>query len=335
LEHGREDPAKVGFLWVSALPDELVMRSISLEDLDEFAGGKVHGHRASDPAVPLGVSLRHDWARVAELPFNPPTDTFGRKRVRDDYTLLMLLQLGLRDLRVPAADLLGAEKRLRFKELSSLGFRFTCFLEPNPSARLLDALAAEGEGIDTLECIVPGTDRTALERLVPLAGRHGFSLSMGPLLSPEFIEGKTAHKVRYGFDVACDGSAKAAALGLAGLPGRKGLVFSAPMAEFGAAEAQAVADFAARTGIEPTILLERTAPDMVALDDDKVLPLRVADMLALARAHPALRLLLDSFMSIDRGYHVRSGLVDRTFNLTPAGRVVRAANTVLEASGNA
>jgi len=334
-EHGREDPAKLGFFWVEALPDELVVRLVSLEDLDEFSTGQVQGYRRREAPVPLGVNLRHDWAKVAELPFNPPTDTFWRKRVRDDYTLDALLRLGLRDLRIPATDLLDAEKRQRFEELSWLGFRFTLFLAPSWPRRLLEVLDAHGPGIDTLECIVRGTGTVAFEPLLPLAGRHGFALALGPLLAPDFIEAKTAHQVRYGFSVACDASARTAAAALSHLPGRRGMVFSVPMNEFGAEEAQTVAAYAAGVGIEPTVLLERAAPDMVALDDDRVLPQRVAGILALARAHPDLRLVLDSFMSVDRGYHVRSGLVDRRFNLTAAGKVLRAANSFVESISHA
>ena len=47
--------------------------------------------------------------------------------------------------------------------------------------------------------------------------------------------------------------------------------------------------------------------------------------LALARRHPLVELLLDTFMDIDRGYFVRHGLVDRRSNWRPAGSALARA----------
>lgn len=332
-DYGREDPAKLGFLWVSAFDDELVVRMVSLDEVEEFgATGRLHGHPRVDPRLPLGVNLRHNWAKITELPFNPPTDPFCRKRVRDDYTFEALLRTGFRDLRIPAADLSDPDKCHRFEELTELGFRFTVFLMPGNTPPLATVLERYAAGIDTIECIIPDSDDAeALQMLGPLAERHGVALSFGLLFAPESTTAETTPKVRYGFDVSCGKEARAFARKIGRTPGRKGLVFSAPLSTFGPEQAKTVSAFARETGIEPTVLLERTARDTVALDDDRVLPQRVAALLEIARTHEDLRLVLDTFMSFDRGYHARAGIIDRRLNLTPAGKVLQAANAVVGA----
>jgi hypothetical protein len=48
----------------------------------------------------------------------------------------------------------------------------------------------------------------------------------------------------------------------------------------------------------------------------------VEEALQQARRHPEVALLLDTFMDIDRGYYVRSGLIDRSGNWRAAGQLL-------------
>lgn len=56
--------------------------------------------------------------------------------------------------------------------------------------------------------------------------------------------------------------------------------------------------------------------------DDAANQALVEEALQLATRHPEVTLLLDTFMDIDRGYYVRTGLIDRSGNWRAAGRVV-------------
>lgn len=326
-EFGREDPAKTGFFWVDVGTDGLQVRMIATRDLNEFADGWMPGDTGARARLPIGVTLRHDWARVIELPVNPPVAPFLRRRYRDDDTLRALIETGIRDLRLPAADMLYAQRRQRMAEARDLGFRLTGFSLGPPDAGLIAAMDRHGAHLDALELATPpGELESHLAETADLCRRHDLDLWVGPLLTPGRTDPKATHKVRHGFDRADAPEVEAVAKSLSatGLPG--GLVFSLPMAGFDAAQAEQLDRLAQSISLTPVVLLDRLAPDTVALTDDKVLPERIAAMLELGRAHPRLRLILDTLMEFDRGYHARGGLIDRRMTLTPAGRVLRDAH---------
>ena len=61
-----------------------------------------------------------------------------------------------------------------------------------------------------------------------------------------------------------------------------------------------------------------------AFVDDAANAWRTAISVISAAASPGLNIILDTFTDADRGYFVRTGLVDRRYNPRPAGRVVSA-----------
>ena len=52
---------------------------------------------------------------------------FDRKVVRNDYPLLALWEMGVRNLRIPLTDMVDSNRRKRLIELARLGFKFTLF----------------------------------------------------------------------------------------------------------------------------------------------------------------------------------------------------------------
>ncbi len=58
-------------------------------------------HSKGPGRAPLGVDLRHPWAEWVDIPYSGAVDEFTRKRVRNDYPLLALWEMGLRKLRLP------------------------------------------------------------------------------------------------------------------------------------------------------------------------------------------------------------------------------------------
>jgi hypothetical protein len=56
---------------------------------------------------------------------------------------------------------------------------------------------------------------------------------------------------------------------------------------------------------------------------------RVAEAVLCARWYPHLQFFLDTFQEIDRGYYIRSGLVDRRCNPSLAGNIFRQLHVVL------
>jgi 3',5'-cyclic AMP phosphodiesterase CpdA len=106
-EYGRFDNNKLGFMMVHIDPDGHRIQYIptygATEDNDErpvtIPQSLIPGDRPV-AAAPVGVSLRHSWARPVAKPFDS-LDEFGRKLVRNDYLLKGLWGLNIRKLRVP------------------------------------------------------------------------------------------------------------------------------------------------------------------------------------------------------------------------------------------
>jgi acyl carrier protein phosphodiesterase len=69
------------------------------------------------------------------------------------------------------------------------------------------------------------------------------------------------------------------------------------------------------------------------MDDERNLAF-VKETLVLARRHPRVELLLDTFMDIDRGYFARQGLVDRRCNWRPAGSALARTRAAQVSSMN-
>lgn len=317
-EWGREDPFKVGFLWVTVRPDGLAVDMVAIRDLTAFEEGRLP-LRPDRRSVNLGVTLRHDWAEVIDLPLNPPTGTFSRRRLRDDYTMRMILELGVGEVRVPAADLIAAERRRRAGDLRDLGIAVHAFTDlETDSRRTLDEI--DLREVDTLEIIVPQTaDAPAL------VADFVAGLALPPRVAIGYLEDYEAappayqHAIGYGvLPAAEDFAAMREALPANVAPC---LVAAFPVA---ALEGARIASARAAAGdARVHLLLERQSASTTRAEGDEVYPIHVQRVLACAAAHPAVSFILDTLCGFDRGYHVRTGLVDRTLNPTAAGDVLR------------
>ncbi len=147
----------------------------------------------------LGVNLRHPWCETVDLPFNPPTDAFLRKRARNDYPALALAELGLRDLRVPLADLIDPTVRARVRLLARSGFRFTAFTPGIPDLATVEPLLAD---LETLEVVVTADAiGRAIDCLAPALVAAGIRLQILPLIPParDATERVGRHIIRTGF----------------------------------------------------------------------------------------------------------------------------------------
>ena len=123
-QYGRNDAEKLGFFMVNVYENGHAARLIRTGGEELALGEKMVPlipriktyHAKEIPNAPVGVHLRHPWNEVTELPYNGPMEEFSRKRVRNDYTLLALWELGIRKIRIPISELLEEKTRngLRF-----------------------------------------------------------------------------------------------------------------------------------------------------------------------------------------------------------------------------
>ncbi len=316
-EAGRDDPQKVGFFIIDVHEHGHVVRFIRLPDYDgdDMA---IPGHVKTGPA-PIGVDLRHPWAETTVFPFNPPTDAFLRKRVRNDYSVQALIELGIKDVRVPIEDLETPETRSRMADLSTIGIEFTVFTTDLDGARLNAALGNPPRGLKTLELIglreVLCGQLEAVARLTSTIGCH---LALNEL-RPAAASGSGKHRVDIGQSPA-DLATAEAFLSVFPRAHRSALVFRAQADESDARTVGLVSDFSRSHDINAILHVAWAAEDMSASATDETELIALIDRLWEASAQAQrVTIFLDTFMEFDRSYHVRSGLIDRRCNFTAAG----------------
>jgi hypothetical protein len=263
-------------------------------------------------------------------------DEFHRKRARNDHTLLTLWELGVRDLRVPAADLLEPEVRDRMRAMVAMGHRFTVFIFGMPDARLVSALETHRDLVTAFETVIPWADaNSAIAPLTALRARTGLTVQLSKMetSAEKKTEGsKFSHFISYGFRLA-EGELVDRFLELEGAREAVDVfVFrsgpeSRPWADVAAVKAWAAAR---DVGAVVNIRLASDNPAEYAANDDAT-SLRVAEALAAAHGNEPVAVFLDTYVDLDRGYFPRHGLFDRRYNPRPASFVYRHLQGLLAA----
>jgi len=306
-ENGRNDSAKLGFALLHI----------------QSKGHRVEVVRlARDPLPPpvpspLGIWLRGGWAREVDLPCGD-LDEFSRKIARNDWPLLALDELGIRRVRLPAADL----DHLRTADLEAWGFRFLPFSVGVPTGHDFDRLERRRHAIDAYEVVAyPEQMRETLDGVARC--RVPVALSLYDPGEPD-AHGYFSHFPFQGFRL--DGMAAHA---LPRLPGNVSrLVFRIPP-DVVIAEGIARAERIARdlgTGTVCHVELPRAGEARFQTDDAAVSS-RAGEALKAAVRSPDTLIYLDTFEDKDRGYFPRVGLIDRRSNPRPAVAVLRRLMT--------
>lgn len=304
-EFGRNEAGRLGFFFVHVDDDGHrleVVRTEGATRVREVVPALAPG-RAPPPPCPLGVTLRHAWDAVLDIPCDN-LDPFVRKRARNDLVIQATWDLGVTRLRLPVDDLRRPDTRERLAALHARGQRFVLFHAGPPDAATWALLRAHAGMIDALELILA---RTTLDAVTPPPGvppiwlapigrrdpaRDGVYFSHFPL--PGFVPGDPE---------------------LAALPGW----VARPVYRVGGEVWEGVAG---ATGGVALVELPRGGESREATDDGAV-AWRVAEAFAAARAFPDVPVLLDTFVDHDRGYFPRHGLLDRRSNPRAAFHVLR------------
>jgi hypothetical protein len=243
----------------------------------------------------------------------------------------MLWSAGIRNLRVPVADLLSGRTRERMRALSHHGFRFTVFTLGAPSELIRRALVRHRGVVAAWEVIAAWDDLPPCLPLVREVRELG-----GPRVHLSVLEtsghragrlpagGYYHHVVRHGF-VATELARYRKHLHewITPAGGERladGLVFRIGPAESPATGIRAAQRAAARLGVKAVAHVQLQASDSPASEqrDDVAIASRVAETVAAAHSMRTVEVLLDTFVDQDRGYFVRHGLIDRRHNPRPA-----------------
>ncbi|MGI9334045.1 MAG: metallophosphoesterase family protein, partial [Gammaproteobacteria bacterium] len=332
MEGGRNDAAKLGYFVVHVHERghlcEIVRTygavaqpgSPVSADLDRVAW--VHPRR--NPLDRFGFDMRQGWLETIEIPPSGGLDEFDRKRTRNDYALMALIEMGVPRLRIPARDLIDPDHRARLDECRALGLRFTLFSFGVPAAGLLEAVVGAGGLLDAWE--IAGAFESLPEvagAARPVAEAGGIALYLSKLRSKDEMERggeKYYHMINHGFTPDDAGQIER----LGAIPGVAGAVFRVagemqPWAVARAAFAQCRA-----SGLRASlhVRLSRGNPGSSQADEHWVTS-RAAQALFAAAAHDDMHAYLDTFADVDRGYFMRQGVVDRLYNPRPASHVLR------------
>lgn len=342
-ENGRDDAEKLGFAIVDVHTDGHVvhyLRSNGAELEATEAEAPVAkrttallAHPKKTGGAPIGVFMRHPWSETVTLPQNGPMDEFVRKQARNDYQVAALWRLGLRHLRVPMSDLVGADSRARMGDLAANGHTFTVSGFGIPTgAHLALACAAARDGIvSRYELVLPYDEMSARkDEIAAFRKALGRPVLLAPVASSA-DEVKTGSKIElfvsHGFgphrlpDIE---KLLSAGVKVDGVVMRVGM--DADLPSF----ARDIAAWGAARGLAMDLHLRVAANNPAAnIRDDQAILRAVVELYAAALAVPDVSMLVDPFMDIDRGYFVRHGLVDRRCNLRAAGMAVEALTAYL------
>lgn len=334
---GRADLAKLGYFLIHVYEHahlfELVRTNGEILPADDAS--EAHGlmtdviHPRLNSTHRFGIDMRQNWLEVVEVPPSGSLDEFDRKKVRNDYPLLALLEMGVARVRIPAFDLLDADHRKRLEVCRHLGLHFTLFSFGQPDAQLLDAVRDAAGIIDIWEIAdtiadLPETVRHA----APLAGESGIKLYISKIRSKEDVEstgGNYHHMIIHGFKPEDTAHISL----VAALPDVSGLVFrvegtTAP--ELAATQALAVCR-PKGMAISLHIRMMKGKPGDTQ-DDEKWAASRAAESIAVSATHTDVHVYLDTFADVDRGYYRRLGVVDRFYNPRAAFHAIKALNSV-------
>ncbi len=323
-EYGRDDEAKFSVAMVDVYPDNCQVRLIS-------TGGQ--GLESNDAKTPeltavkpstknITVSMRHPWHESIDLPFNGPMEEFTRKRVRNDYTVLRLMQMGINKLRIPMQDLIDDVSRKRVEDIISLGFSFTIICLQNAWSKLPAAISGIEHAIDAVEYILPNDvahwkipdNRSVVS--VPVHLGFAASGAKNTDRSKPFT-----HTVSSGFplnelDTVIEWQKRRDPQLLL-----NGIVVQIP-SESSLTESINLIKGRLDTYPNRLIVNLKIAKINPAEESTDVREIgnRICTAIESTNTIDRLELQIDTFMSLDRGYSPRTGLVDRLTNLTELGQ---------------
>ena len=333
-EFGRNDVGKLGYFKVDVFESGHVAslvrswgRPCAPFRVPEDGLDLLLAHPAKSGFDSFGVELRHPWAEVVQIPSTGGVQEFGRKKARNDYPLLALLEMGARLSKVPDADLSDAGTRDRMRILAEFGHRFVVTTLGVPSVDLASAASDAGVGVLAFEVNLTLREFSlARDMLRATRERSGALLYLSAIDDglDGRVEGSTfSHAIKSGFRLEqaerdIEFISEAVANGVIdGVTVRLERSESLPASSrrLGALCSQA------RCRILASLKLHGAATDHRT--DERETAVRAAQAMVLSKFESGVSFIFDTFMDVDRGFYPRNAFIDRMCNPRTAARTCR------------
>ena len=200
-EQGRDDSAKLGFHFGRVFDSRIDLHFIRTNGLEKHEGNQrpiITRLPSSLKGAPLGVTLTHPICNVSEVPITFPSVT--RQKVRNDYPLLALVELGVTKVRVPWTDIEDPLQCERFQILKNHGVEIQAFLPSYGSQYLHSLLDQFPEKVDIWEILMAGNSIPEDSTLEIFANCHRRTpLALSTIMPFQKIKGKQHPRPRIGF----------------------------------------------------------------------------------------------------------------------------------------
>ncbi len=336
---GRDDGAKLGYFIVNVYETGHVVRMVrtygaeaTLDDAPTEKPASLLGLDAREIEQPaIGFDLRQNWAEITEIPPTGSLDEFDRKAVRNDYHLLALQEMGIRNVRIPAKDLLDPMRRQRIKAFHHLGFDFTLFSFDVPDEKTIAFATELSDHILDWEITLNWQDiEPRADALAKLAARSSLPIYLSRMRTKDDIkvEGTYFHVINHGFSVDDVAQFNAIAAMAKLRPHLDGIIVRLGFDERPGDAFPVISAALEESGLKASVHL-RLGSDNPAqiLSDDLWVGNRIAEAMILSVAHPDIRVFCDTLIDVDRGFFVHHGVIDRLNNPRPALNVVKTLHS--------
>lgn len=340
---GRDDGAKLGYFIVHVYESGHVVRMVRTygagaapDDTLPEEPASLLGLDAREIVRPtIGFDLRQNWAEITEIPPTGSLDEFDRKAVRNDYHLLALQEMGVRNVRIPAKDLLDPVRRERLKALHHLGLEFTLFSFDVPCERTVGLAAEFSSYLRDWEVTLSWPDiEQRAQALAALSTRSKLPVYLSRMRTKDDIkvEGTYFHVINHGFSVDDVGQFNELAAMAELRSHLQGVIVRLGFDERPADAFPVISAALEESGLKASVHL-RLGSDNPAqiLSDDLWVSNRIAEAMVLSAAHPNIRVFCDTLIDVDRGFFVHHGVIDRLNNPRPALNVVKTLHALIGA----
>ncbi len=331
-KQGRHDGAKLGYAVVDVHSQGHLNHTVRTYgrglEIDETAPAEIGAlplvHALQPNRLGVGLYLRQPWCESADIPTPWGLDAFNRKRIRNDYPLMALWEMGVRDLRVPLDDLADPETGARMADLAALGHRFTAYSYGLPKGATAEALKMKGSILAAWEVIAPIT--SAVDLLAPMAALKGST----PIVFNPHRASVEAFSSSHGMQPDAREEVEA----LMAIDGAQeiidGLVFGVTWQEEPTSAIVSARQSVEGFGVTAVVHVQFAHRQPLSRDEtERYDANRIAEAVVGVLASDQMTVFLDNFTGIDRGYFFSGGLVDRLYNPLAGARIVRHLHAAL------